>query len=485
MNEIVFLRAHNRMLEEELADIKQERNAFQEELSYYRDKAAKDLERTQKLAKMTEVFGNMFKSSEALKDPHVHEEIIDIPDSLSMSDSQKRLVSPGTQHSVQGAIDIAEELHNTGISIFDGVQAKTFSSVSPSNQRRMEPTEDLKRSSATAQLQHQSDLPAKRPRTQSLVLSHSMDEPRHATNVTLSPEIPRYSHIATVQSPEFRDQEGVLHQATSIITETSSPVSSSSKTTDSHKRLPIVFKPSPQPDPAPQQSPTGLLDYKKPRDCPDVPVPHTRPSTEISLSQFRRRNPFQIDPFPKWTSNCEVITSSAVRRLLGGLTGPGATFTQAKEGRTHLFLQPDNCPSLPLPGEPSVVYVGFPKEVNPDVRVFIQRSLRKGEGTVWEYGGEYECILKLLNPRDFKKESIRFREDFVQKLLFEKEFRSRYHTIQQPSTSKRDAELRAIDNGDRTVYVALIECYNYDHEFTSDLVRRCTELSSSSKSHKH
>ncbi|KAH0582249.1 hypothetical protein H2248_011894 [Termitomyces sp. 'cryptogamus'] len=101
MNEIVFLRAHNRMLEEELADIKQERNAFQEELSYYRDKAAKyisladengstirdlerELERTQKLAKMTNVFGNMFKSSEALKDPHVHEEIIDIPDSLSM-----------------------------------------------------------------------------------------------------------------------------------------------------------------------------------------------------------------------------------------------------------------------------------------------------------------------------------------------------------------------------------------------------------------
>ncbi|KAH0582248.1 hypothetical protein H2248_011893 [Termitomyces sp. 'cryptogamus'] len=372
----------------------------------------------------------------------------------------------------------------------------------------MEPTENLKRSSATAQLQHRSDLPAKRPRTQSLVLSHSMDAPRntphdecdtkrdiipndlpegrispshevqidsisqldievdlvsksrslsigHATNVTLSPEIPRYSHIATVQSPESRDQEGVLHQATSIITETSSPVSSSSKTTDSHKRLPIVFKPSPQPDPAPQQSPTGLLDGKKPRDCPDVPVLHTRPSTEISLSRFRRRNPFQIDPFPKWTSNCEVITSSAIRRLLGGLTGPGATFTQAKEGRTHLFLQPDNCPSLPLPGEPSVVYVGFPKEVNPDVRVFIQRSLRKGEGTVWEYGGEYECILKLLNPRDFKKESIRFREDFVQKLLFEKEFRSRYHTIQQPSTSKRDAELRAIDNGDRVKCDAL------------------------------
>ncbi|KAG6884138.1 hypothetical protein C0993_000998 [Termitomyces sp. T159_Od127] len=84
MSELAFLQTQIGLLEEELADVKRERNAFRQELSYYREKAAKyisladehnstirdlerELERTQKLAKMSEVLGNAPKTSEASK----------------------------------------------------------------------------------------------------------------------------------------------------------------------------------------------------------------------------------------------------------------------------------------------------------------------------------------------------------------------------------------------------------------------------------
>ncbi|KAG6902127.1 hypothetical protein C0995_004073 [Termitomyces sp. Mi166 len=475
INEIAFLRDQNRLLEEELADVKRELDAFRQELSYYREKAAKYIS-------MADEHGSTIRDLER-----------------ELKRTQNRLVSPGTQPSLQEIIDVVEEQHDTEISILVGAPAITSYNVSAADQHA---SENLKRSSGTAQLQNQDDLPTKRLRIQSLDLDSPVDETQetphedraakegviisndvpechspshdigldsisqlnievdimsesrspstsHATNVILSPEIPRVSHIATERSVSH-DLADVQHRATSAVAETSLQ-DLSLKATDSYE--------CPETDPKPSQldaasvqklSWTKLMDTEQPRDHPSP--------AEISslLSDFKSRRPFQIRPPPKWTSECENVTSLGIRRLLGGLTGPGATFTKAKEGRTHLFLQRGNCPSLPLPGEPSVVYVGFPNHVNPDVTVFIHRGLRKGDA-IWEYGGEYECILKLLNPRDFKKESTRFREDFVGKYLFEKEFQSRYVNdpgrLQQPSISTRDAELRAIDNGDKCIFL--------------------------------
>ncbi|KAG6897486.1 hypothetical protein C0992_001091 [Termitomyces sp. T32_za158] len=272
-----------------------------------------------------------------------------------------------------------------------------------------------------------------------------------ATNVTLSPEFPHLSHTAIFQRPESLVQD-VQHQDAVIIAETSQETSPSSSIGLLKRQEIDPERLSPQGPASGQESEQEpiLLDIGQPRSNPDSSVPLQ--CSPLEISEFLHRQPFPVRPFPKWTRKCENVTSFSIRRLLGGLTGPGATFTVTGTGRTHLFLQRDNCPFLPGPGEPSVVYVGCLDQASQDVRVFIRRGVQKGS-TMWEYGGDYKCILKLIDPCDFKKESTRFREDFVRKFLFEKEFQSHYvddpGPLHQSNKSTRDAELRAIDRGDK------------------------------------
>ncbi|KAG6854243.1 hypothetical protein H0H87_008008, partial [Tephrocybe sp. NHM501043] len=55
---------------------------------------------------------------------------------------------------------------------------------------------------------------------------------------------------------------------------------------------------------------------------------------------------------------------------------------------------------LPQPGEPATVYVMTLASVGSDVTVFIHRG-----GMIWEYGGEYKCILQPLNAADFRSKT--------------------------------------------------------------------------------
>ncbi|KAG6826243.1 hypothetical protein H0H93_016670, partial [Arthromyces matolae] len=138
--------------------------------------------------------------------------------------------------------------------------------------------------------------------------------------------------------------------------------------------------------------------------------------------------------------------------------------------------------------DPAIFYVGTSSYSGPDARVFAHRGSVNRE-TVWEYVGEYHCALKPIDPIEFKKrEPVRFREDFVQKILFEEEFQENYVNFQFTPKAKRlknadiqtrDSEWNAIERGEKTIFIVSIKCYDYDHDFAEKLVRRCTSRAES------
>ncbi|KAG6908508.1 hypothetical protein DXG01_004360 [Tephrocybe rancida] len=505
------LRAHNQGLVMELVDVRKERDAFRQELAYYRQKAAKYIS-------ITEEQGLMLMADHARRQPYSeaqpchdtvqsHEES-SVGSDLQIADGFEQSSSPSVENDqIDVKVETSRKKRSSNVSNIDDhnehpskrvrslpVELLGFKGLSPDKSQ----CEDIKDHATTnglapnaletqtseslytqtSPLLHPHATPPINSPPTTLVLSPLI----HLANDSKAPQCsvtadPRKAALKTFPShppAELPSSEGALP------TEGEAP--QSPITADPRK---VVIKRPQTPPPAelPSQKEAPSTEDKVPyfsatADPRKRPQPRPRPLTQkltlnqpTSKLQLKDRldphatapeplgaNPhlpirivrpsFQIQPPPVWRDECENVVSLALRKLLGGPTGPGTTFGRAREGRTHIFLEADNCPSMPVqPGESAVVYTGFIEYASPEVTVFINKG-----GTKWEYGGEYRCSLLPMNPADLQWETTEFKKRFINKYLLEEQFRVRNargapDTRRGFSTSAKEILLHAIENG--------------------------------------
>ncbi|KAG6908507.1 hypothetical protein DXG01_004359 [Tephrocybe rancida] len=195
-------------------------------------------------------------------------------------------------------------------------------------------------------------------------------------------------------------------------------------------------------------------------------------STENGFADFLSMSPLAINPPPD--TDDLPIQKQALAKFYGGAVGRRITFTLAKHGRRHLFLDAENCPHFENvePGDPLLVFVGHWPSVQ-EVTVFMHYDT-----TYWTYGGEYECRFSRLRIPDFQDQDEEFKSSFIRmKYLLDKRYHERRisgdDTPFSPITLNDELLAKAaITNGEEQLVVGFLRCLRYDHHFADNLQKK-------------
>ncbi|KAG6908509.1 hypothetical protein DXG01_004361 [Tephrocybe rancida] len=168
--------------------------------------------------------------------------------------------------------------------------------------------------------------------------------------------------------------------------------------------------------PSPQRNSPAAPERPSPASVDDQPehihiekAKKSTPPPEIgtgALQAFMKRARHFVVKNPSGAYNDQdfpiLLRGDRLYERYGGPTGPGVTFSPSPlRARNHLYLDYGNCPNMPLqPGEPAIVFVGFPETfTHPEASVFIKSGPM---GINWEYAGEYRCTMRNASVEEFK-----------------------------------------------------------------------------------
>ncbi|KAG6809848.1 hypothetical protein H0H92_014507 [Tricholoma furcatifolium] len=191
------------------------------------------------------------------------------------------------------------------------------------------------------------------------------------------------------------------------------------------------------------------------------PKAHPPPLDENGFESFLSMPAFNVEPFDEEPL---PIHKRAIADWAGGAVGRGVTFTMAKNGRHHIFIDSENCPHFKdvVLGAPILVFIAHNVDVE-RITVFLHH-----DNVYYHYGGEYECQFQQLGLEDFLDQGKEFKRLFVKKKylldlrLWDRFVYENTDTFLPITPEEEKQALKALESGKEKIFVGFLRCKSFE-----------------------